>query len=260
VTVWERALITGSSAGIGEAFARQLAAQGSNLVLVARRGRLLETLASELEKHRNIKTEVLVADLATSEGIRVVEHRLQEVADPIDLLVNNAGGSAGTGRGAFADHERQLLEGQLVLNALSVMRLTHAAVGEMRQRGKGNVIQVSGGTAFYPVPYGAVYSASKAFVNSFSEAINEELRGSGVTVTVVCPGFTRTEAPARNGFTEENVPGWWWSDPEDVVEVALQAATRKKTVWSPKVVNRLNANVGRHFPRTMMRLSARMTK
>jgi short-subunit dehydrogenase len=260
VTPWERALVTGASAGIGEAFARRLAAQGSNLVLVARRVRHLEALASELETECDIETEVLVADLTTSEGIRAVEHRLQEATDPIDLLVNNAGGSAGTGRGAFANHERRLLEDQMVLNALSVMRLTHAAVQAMRERGRGNVIQVSGGTAFYPVPFGAVYSASKAFVNSFSEAINDELRGSGVTVTVVCPGFTRTEAPARIGFTEENVPSWWWSDPEEVVQVALHAAARNKVVCSPKAVNRLNANVGRHFPRAMMRLSARMTK
>ena len=256
---WNRALVTGASAGIGEAFARRLAGRNTDLVVVARREQLLQALAAELRTEHAVEVEVIVADLATTSGIRTVEGRLEDERDPIDLLVNNAGGSSGTGRGAFSRLDRETLEGQLVLNALSVMRLTHAAVSAMTRRGRGDVIQVSGGTAFYPVPHGAVYSASKAFVNSFSEAINYELRGSGVGVTVVCPGFTRTEGPKRNGFSEDNIPSWWWSDPEEVVDVALRRAMGKKGVCSPKVVNKFNAAFGRHFPGTMMRLSSRMT-
>lgn len=254
---WNRALITGASAGIGEAFARELAGSGTNLIVVARRKDRLQALGAQLQERHGVEVEVIAADLVTTQGIEAVERRLEEDALPdIDLLVNNAGGSAGRGRGVFADHERGILEAQAMLNAVSVMRLTHAAVGTMRKRGSGNVIQVSAGTAFYPVPLGAVYAASKAFVNSFSQAVDFELRGSGVRVTVVCPGFTRTEAPARNGFTEENIPGWWWSGPEEVVDVALSGALRGKSVSSPKAVNKFNASFGRRFPRLMMRMSS----
>lgn len=257
---WNRALVTGASAGIGAAFARELASRGIPLILVARGRERLGSLRSELVRQHCVEVELLPSDLSTKDGIETVERRLEDDRLPaIDLLVNNAGGSMGTGRGPFVKHDRAMLEGQAVLNAVSVMRLTHAAVSAMRRRGAGNIIQVSAGTAFYPVPYGAVYGASKAFVNSLSEAVDFELRGSGVRVTAVCPGFTRTEAPARNGFTEDNVPGWWWSDPEEVVKVALSGASRSRALSSPKAVNRVNASLGRHFPRLLMRLAGGFT-
>lgn len=257
---WSRALVTGASAGIGECFARTLAAQGSAVVLVARRGDRLNALAAELASSHGVDTEVLVADLSERAGIRAVEERLDAPDDPIDLLVNNAGGSEGNGRGAFTNVERDVLHGQAILNGVAVMLLTHAAAQAMTARGRGRIIQVSGGTAFYPVPHGAVYSAAKSFVNNFSQAVDFELRGSAVGITVVCPGFTRTDAPARIGFTEANVPRWLWSDPEQVVAEALDAAARERFLCSPTWVNKVNARVGRHFPRAMMRSAARLTR
>lgn len=256
---WRRALVTGASSGIGETFARMLAARGADLVLVARRGARLEALADELVRSHGIEAEVLVADLTDPERLRVVEERLGSTDRPTDLLVNNAGGSDHGGRGAFADLPRGLVTQQAALNAIAVLRLTHAAVVAMKNRGAGNVIQVSAGVAFYPVPYGATYAASKAFVNSFSEAVDYELRRSGVRITVVCPGFTRTEAPGRIGFSEENVPRSFWADPEEVVKAALVAAEREKTVVSPTLVDKIGAAFGGHFPHAMMKMATGLT-
>ena len=251
---WDRALVTGASAGIGEAFARELAARGTNLVLVARRKDRLHELADELMQTHRIDAEVLVADLTERERLALVEERLGDESAPVDLLVNNAGGGR-PGPGAFYGHERDLVENQMILNAVSVLRLTHAALSSMTERDRGAVIQVSAGVGFYPTPWGATYAASKAFVNSLSRAVAFELAGTNVTMTTVCPGFTRTEAPLRNGFNEKNIPSWWWTDPEVVVRDALEGAARGKTVVSPTFVNKANALFGSHFPRVMTRLA-----
>ena len=257
---WQRGVVTGASSGIGESFARTLAAAGSDLVLVARREGKLNDLAAELRDRSGVEVEVLTADLTEATELLRVEQRLADEARPIDLLVNNAGGSERGGRGAFAELPRDLVENQALLNAVAVLRLTHAAVEAMKPHGRGSVIQVSAGVAFYPVPYGATYAASKAFVNSFSEAVNFELRGSGVHVTTVCPGFTRTDAPRRIGFSESNVPPFLWSDPEEVVQAALAAAAKGKSLVSPSRINKVNAAIGAHFPRSMMRFATGLTK
>ena len=238
--------MTGASAGIGEAFARRLAADGTDLVLVARRGDRLGALAAELP----VDAEVLVADLTDATQVKAVEDRLDDDGRPVDLLVNNAGG--GTVRARFVDHDRDHIEDVAVLNALSVHRLTHAAASAMLRRGGGHIVQVSAGVALYPVPGGATYAASKAFVNSFSEAVAEELEGTGVAITVVCPGFTRTDAPARIGFTEDNIPKRLWADPEDVVKAALDGARRGRTVVIPTRLDRIGALFLRHLPRRVV--------
>ncbi len=251
---WRRALITGASAGIGAAFARDLAARGTNLVLVARRERLLNDLAAELMERHHVACDVMVADLTDQLQLARVEARLEDDSGPIDLLVNNAGGGY-PGPGPFVDHDRDTLESQMVLNAVSVLRLTHAALRSMTVRRHGHVIQVSAGVAFYPAPWGATYAASKAFVNSLSQAVGFELSRTGVGITIVCPGFTRTEGPARNGFSEKNIPSWWWTDPEVVVRDALAGAARGKRIVSPTLVNKFNARFGTHFPNVMVRFS-----
>ena len=253
---WRRALITGASAGIGKAFASELAARGSDVVLVARRKEKLNQIADELIERHGIEAEVLVADVTDRDDLLRVESCIASEDAPVDLLVNNAGGGS-PGPGRFADHDRDLVENQALLNAVSVLRLTHAALGTMSERGKGNVIQVSAGVGFYPTPWGATYAASKAFVTSFSRAVDFEMEGSGVHVTTVCPGFTRTDGPRRNGFTEKNIPSWWWADPEVVVRDALAAAAKGKPVVSPTLVNRFNASFGTHFPNVMLRVSGR---
>lgn len=253
---WRRALVTGASSGIGEAFARKLAASGTDLVIVARREDRLRQIADQLRRD-GVEVEVCVADLANTSQLKTVEDRLEDGHKPIDLLVNNAGGHFGPLE-TLAEGDRDVQTREALVNALAVLRLTHAAVNAMAKRRSGNVINVSAGVAFYPVPGSATYAASKAFVNSLTEAVNHELRGGGVAVTATCPGFTRTDAPKRLGFKEGQIPKSLWLDPEEVVESALAAARRGRSLSSPGLANQLGALVGYYLPRPIvLRLAAR---
>ena len=243
---WDRALVTGASEGIGEAFARELAGRGSDLVVVARRRERLEQLAAELGSEHGVEVEVLTADLTDPRAVAEVEARLEASERPIDLLVNNAGGA--TEVGPFLERDRESLARDAYLNALALLRLTHAAAQTMARRGRGNVINVSAGIAFYPLPGAASYGAAKAFVNSLSEALDYELRDAGVRVTAVCPGFTRTGAQRRLGMKVDRVPRALWKDPADVAVAALRAAARGRPVSSLSAVGALNAFLGRHLP------------
>jgi short-subunit dehydrogenase len=247
---WPRALVTGASEGIGEAFARDLAGRGCDLVLVARRRGRLERLAAELAGQAGVEVEVVAADLTEPSGLAAVEARLESGENAIDLLVNNAGGASE--HGPFLELDRDVLSRDAYLNALAVLRLTHAAAEAMAGRSGGNVLNVSAGVAFYPLPGAAGYGASKAFVNSLSEALNYELRDTGVRVTAVCPGFTRTGAQQRLGLNVESVPGPLWMEPADVVAAALQAAARGRAIYSPGAIGTLNALFGRHLPRRLL--------
>jgi short-subunit dehydrogenase len=260
---WERALVTGASEGIGEAFARELAQRGADLVIVARRRPRLERLAAELASKHDIEVEVIAADLTDAADLARVESRIEAENRPIDLLINNAGGA--TENRPFIQLDRGHLAADAYLNSLTLLRLTHAAVQTMASRGRGNVLNVSAGVAFYPLPGAAAYAASKAFVNSLSEALDYELRGIGVRVSVVCPGFTRTGAQARLGLHVEGVPRALWTEPKEVAVAALRAATRGRPVCSVNTVGALSAAFGRHLPRRlwmagMMRGQARLIK
>jgi uncharacterized protein len=246
---WERALITGASEGIGAAFARSLADRGCNLVLVARRLEPLERLANELAAS-GIEAEPLAADLAEPHPLEAVETRLQASDRPIDLLINNAGGASQ--QGPFLELDRDVLTNDAYLNALVVLRLTRSAAGAMADRGGGSILNVSAGVAFYPLPGAAAYGASKAFVNSLSEALSYELRSSGVHVTAVCPGFTHTGAQQRLGMSVDHIPGFLWMEPSEVADAALRAAERGRRISSLNAIGRMNAFLGRHLPRRLL--------
>lgn len=246
---WQRALITGGSAGIGEAFARRLAADGCDLVLVARRGPALERIGAELTSRHGTGVQVMAADLTDPTQVRLVEARLDDDERPIDLLVNNAGSE--TEHAPFVDRDHELLAAEAYLNAQTLLRLTHAAAAAMVRRGAGNILNVSAGAAFYPVPGSAAYGASKAFVNSLTEALSYELRRTQVRVTAICPGFTRTGAQARLGLRTEIIPDRFWKQPHDVAHVALRAAARGKTVANVGFGNALVAFLGRRLPRRL---------
>jgi hypothetical protein len=173
-----RALVTGASAGIGTAFAERLARDGYDLLLVARRRERLEELAKQLRESHRVEVEVLVADLVDAGDLLTVEQRV--AARPgLDLLVNNAGfGTAG----AFLESDPDREEQEILLNNVALVRLTRAALPRMAERGRGAVVNVSSMAGFLPAPYNATYGATKAFVTSFSEALAEELRGTGVRV------------------------------------------------------------------------------
>ncbi|EYT84458.1 MULTISPECIES: SDR family NAD(P)-dependent oxidoreductase [unclassified Streptomyces] len=221
------ALITGSTAGIGAAFARRLAADGHNLVLVARDTARLTEQATELHDRHGIEAEVLPADLATDEGIETVAARLGDRKNPVDLLVNNAGFG---NKGRFLDVPMADELRMLKVHIEAVLRLTAAATAAMRERGRGGVVNVASVAAF--VPRGT-YGASKAWVVQFTQGAARDLAGSGVRLMVLCPGFVRTEFHERAGMGTDNIPGWMWLDADKLVAAALADLARGRTVSIP---------------------------
>jgi hypothetical protein len=253
------ALITGASAGIGTSFARRLADRGHDLVIVARRKDRLDDLAQEITKSSNREVEVLVADLESAKGVRVVEDRVVDADRPVDLLVNNAG--FGTS-GRFDQLPIEAEEAEINLNVIALVRLTHAALGAMVERGHGGVINVSSVGAYQPTPHSATYAATKAFVSSFTNAIHEELRGTGVKAMVLAPGFTHTEFHLRAGIDDQGqVPEFLWQSADEVVAAALRDYDRGKAVCIPGPINTAAAAFSGSLPAGITRrIAAMVTK
>lgn len=221
------ALITGATAGIGAAFARRLATDGHNLVLVARDVERLRDYATELHDRHGIEAEVLSADLSRDGGIEAVEKRLSDARHPVDLLVNNAGFGA---KGKFLDVPLGDELAMLKVHCEAVLRLTSAAVTSMRARGRGAVVNVASVAAF--VPRGT-YGASKAWVVQFTQGVARDVAGSGVRMMALCPGFVRTEFHERAGLGTDNIPGWMWLDADKLVVAALADLARGKSLSIP---------------------------
>ena len=252
----QRALVTGASAGIGKAFAGRLAHEGYDLIIVARDRQRLDELADEVRTRHRVEVEVLPADLTEPAELRVVE-RVVADAD-LELLVNNAG--FGT-MGRFAELEVDREEAEVRLNIVALTRLARAALPGMIERGRGGIINVSSLAALQPAPYNATYGATKAFVNSFTEALAEELRGSGVRVQALCPGFTRTEFQERAGIDVSRVPAFAWMTPEAVVDASLTGLRRGDVVCIAGLANRVMATLTSAVPRSLAgRVVARMIK
>jgi len=245
------ALITGASSGIGEVFARKLAGRGYDLILVARRGDRLRALALSLPT----KTEVLSADLASEAGLAKTEGAIRDCAE-LELLVNNAG--FGTlGRFWEAD-----LAGQIRMHevhVLATMRLTHAALAGMVGRGRGSVISVSSVAAFGQSPGNVSYCATKAWMNSFTEGLDMELRsaGSPVKVQALCPGFTVTEFHGTMGMDAKLIPRFLWLKADDVVEASLEGLERGKVIVIPNWKYKIGATLLKHVPHALKRRAGR---
>jgi short-subunit dehydrogenase len=209
------ALVTGPTAGIGHSFAVQLARRGHDLVLVARDAQRLEEVAAELRASYGVQVEVLPADLVDRESLARVEARVADRDRPIDLLVNNAGFGL---KEHFLTNPVDAENAMLDVLVTAVMRLSHAALGAMAERGRGGIINVSSVAAF--LPRGS-YSAAKAWVNSFSEWAANEYRPQGVTVMALCPGFTKTEFHERMDVGRDSSPSFMWLDADELVSTAL---------------------------------------
>jgi short-subunit dehydrogenase len=211
------ALITGASAGLGTEFARQLAAAGTDLILVARRMDRLEELARELGSKHGVRVETVRADLSTPEGLVVVEGRI--VASPaLDLLINNAGfgGRKGFVKGETADHL-----GMVRVHVDATVRLTKAALPGMIDRGRGAVINLSSIAAFSAFS-GAMYSGTKAFLVMFSENLQDEVRRKGIVIQALCPGMTHTEFHQVAKIDKSIVPKPFWMTPSKVARISLR--------------------------------------
>jgi short-subunit dehydrogenase len=240
------ALVTGPTAGIGRSFAHQLARDGHDLVLVARDRDRLESEASQLRSSYGGQVEVLPADLTDRSQLAVVEGRLADPARPVDLLVNNAGFGL---KKRFLDNSVDDEQAMLDVLVTAVLRLSHAALGPMVDRGSGGIINVSSVAAF--LPRGS-YSAAKSWVNSFGEWAAHEYRPHGVTVTTLCPGFTRTEFHERMGVGRGSAPDLLWLDADELVARALRDHARGR-VWSiPSPQYKLITTAARVLPTSVL--------
>lgn len=236
------ALITGASSGIGSVFARMLAEQGYNLVLIARRKDRLDRLAKTLRETHGVDAEVLVADLAKTEDVDRVVERIGGI-DDLDMLINDAGFGT-VGKFSQVDESRQV--DMLNVHARSTLRLTHAALQGMIPRKSGNIINVSSLAGFAAFPGNANYCATKAYLVTFSKALAYELEGSGVRVQALCPGFTHTEfhdTAEFADFDKGKIPASLWMSAEDVVDASLKALRRNRVICIPGFANRLKAQV-----------------
>jgi short-subunit dehydrogenase len=248
-TSTRRAWVTGASTGIGAVFARRLAHDQYDVALVARSKARLADLAGELNQAHGVAADVMVADLTdAADRTRVAAAIAGD--DGLELLVNNAG--FGTS-GPFAELDPGREEEEVQLNVIALMQLTRAALPRLIGRGRGAIINVSSLAAFQPAPLNATYGATKAFVNSFTESLHEELRGSGVTVQALCPGFTRTEFQERAGIDTSGIPAFAWMSAEAVVDASLAGLRRGDVIVIPGLGNQVVATAVAAMPRRLVR-------
>ena len=243
------ALITGASAGIGAEFAEQLAQRGYDLVLVARSPDKLQAIADTVSQQRHVKATVIVQDLTTPDAAAKVMAQLEQQQLQPDLLVNNAG--FGT-YGEFADGELSTYLNMIQLNTMVLVDLTYRCLQSMKQRQTGSILNIASTAAFQPIPYFAVYAATKTFVLSFSEALWFECKPHNIKVLGVCPGPTETQFFKTAEFPDslgESV-GQNYTSPQAVVSDALQALDKgQSNVVTGGLTNQLLVNAGRFLPR-----------
>ncbi|MDG4663294.1 SDR family oxidoreductase [Mycobacterium sp. 236(2023)] len=245
------ALITGPTSGLGEGFARRFAVDGYDLVLVARDAVRLSTLAAELHDEAGAAVEVIRADLADASDRAAVADRLR---DGVRVLVNNAG--FGTS-GEFWTADYDVLQSQLDVNVTAVMQLTHAALPPMLAAGEGTVLNVASVAGLLP-GRGSTYSASKAWVVSFSEGLANGLGGTGVGVHALCPGFVRTEFHERAGIDMAGTAGFLWLEVDDVVRETMADIAKHKIVIVPGLQYKALTTGGRVVPRNVVRALTRV--
>ncbi|MFP4345397.1 MAG: SDR family NAD(P)-dependent oxidoreductase [Anaerolineales bacterium] len=248
-----KALVTGASSGLGEEYARQLARRGYDLLLLARREERLRTLAEELETRYGVTAAVVVADLADLDDIAGVVARIEALED-LELLINNAGFGIGQD---FAATDPARIADMVRVHVLASMRFARAALPGMLARDRGAIVNVSSLIAYFPLGGQAAYSSTKVDLRAFSEALHQEVMGTGVRVQALCPGFTRTEMQEKGGVSPDILPGFAWLSSEYVVEQALRDLERGEVISIPGWGYKLLAFAERLTPRWLLYLAGR---
>jgi len=254
------ALITGASSGIGREFARQLAGRARSLILVARREQRLNELRDELTQHHpNLRVHIRETDLAKLPQIEELKAWLEREKIDVDLLVNNAGlGDSGP----FATSDPTRNEQMTVVNTIALTSLTRRLLPQMIARKRGGILNVSSSAGFLPIPKFAVYAATKAYVTSFSEALRAELRGTGVSVCVLCPGPVRTEfqeVANRPGEQPDSGPEFVHVPVDQVVRDALAALEADRPLVIPGLAMKLGMSLVRLTPMPILRVVSRFS-
>lgn len=240
--------ITGATSGIGEAFAKLFVSQGDSLILMSRNEEKLRNLCSKFEKTNPSQYyKYIAADLSKPEQTKEVCSKLD--GEKIDILINNAGFGM---TGAFIDADIGQIEDMMLLNMVSLTLLTKAAVKQMIKQKKGYILNVASVASFMPNPFGNVYGATKAYVRSFSEALSEELRGTGVFVSVLCPGPTKTNFGKRSHMDRTKVFDGKVMLPETVVKIAYRKMMNHKIEIIPGKQNKITVGLSRFFPKNMV--------
>jgi short-subunit dehydrogenase len=249
------ALITGASYGIGEAFARRLAADGANVVITARSRDRLDKLADQLRSRHGVNVTVIEADLARLSATEEIFHATEGTGLQIDLLVNNAGFG---GVGDFADIPLERQIEMIQVNVIALVALSHLFLQPMIQRREGAIIQLASTASFQGVPYSSIYSATKAFILNFAEGLWAEGREYGVRVLALCPGPTATHFQSVAGTSHLRDPQKMQT-PEEVVDVGLKALARNRSVAISGFGNKLMIGAERLAPRNLVtRVAAKL--
>ncbi len=248
------ALITGSSSGIGYELARLFAKDLYNLVIVARDRARLDRIASDFQNEFGVKVKVLAKDLSHYSASREIFSELKQESIKVDVLVNNAG--FGT-YGFFAETSLQNELEMMQVNMVSLTELTKLFLPNMIQKKSGKIMNVASTAAFEPGPLMAVYYATKAYVLSFSEALANELKGTGVTVTALCPGITRSGFQKRAEMESSRLAQRWLMSAEKVAKIGYRGLMRNKTVVIPGLRHKALAFIVRFFPRNFVTQAVR---
>ena len=243
------AVVTGASSGIGLEYAERLAEQGHDLIIVARRKSRLDALAVQLREDHNVDVDVLSADLTKSDDLRSVEDALSGHAR-LAILINCAGFGTVS---PFVTMSAERAEEEIALNVTALVRLTRAAVPGMIERGAGRVVNVSSMASFQPNPFLATYGATKAYVTSFTEALAEELKGTGVRFQALCPGPVRTEFGDVAGVGESVFPDFAYSSPDEVVAASMKALASGAVICVPRTSESALASLMDVLPRSWVR-------
>ncbi len=239
-------LITGASQGIGYELSRLFARDGYTLVLVARHTEKLQDAAQQLEKEFHVPVCTIVKDLAQPNSAKEIYKELQQAQIKVNVLVNNAGFGL---HGAFSENSLEEYLKMIQVNLTAIVQLTHIFLGDMLKENNGKILQIGSIAAFKPGPFGAVYYAAKSFLLSFSEALNGELKKTGVSVSILCPGPVKTAFQERARMKITPVIKANFLDASTVARIGYQGLMRKQMIIIPGIKNRMMALLFRYLPR-----------